>query len=549
MIGETIGNYKIVSLLGTGGMGEVFLAENAAIETRVAIKVLQPGISRDQDHVQRFFNEARAVSKVNHAGTVKIFDSGVFRDRAYLVMEFLDGETLGKRIARLNRMHGAQVSEIARQIAGVLEAVHAAGITHRDLKPDNVYLISDPEMPAGERVKILDFGIAKLTGTLGGASPRTVGTMGTPAYMAPEQWNNSSDVDGRADTYSLACVAFEMLCGWPPFPAGSIGEACTHHLHTPPPHLRSVIPAMPEQLDALLDRMLAKSADGRPPIREVAQTFAELRNARFPDVTGTVPISPTAKTVSTGVPIYKAPTVTSGEVAPTRPRTGVWVAGIGAALVIGTVVAVLAIPRGESGGNGGANGGVGSQDAVDAAHLGTADVLSAPVDTPPTASTRDQIVARNPFVDIAGVRILSHQVTNAEYAIVVGKRGNAVPEHPVTTITRSMSAVFCTSIGARLPTSDEWERASQGRWGILINGVTGPLQEWTATDSDGLAVVRGGYAAMTTQALVKAGTSTPPYYLQKEDGNADDLRTRPSQVSSPTIGFRCVDPGPSGRTD
>src|SRR5258705_5012856 len=120
MIGETIGNYRIVSLLVTGGMGEVFLAETPAIETRVAIKVLQPGISRDQDHVQRFFNEARAVSKVNHAGTVKIFDSGTFRDRAYLVMEFLDGETLGGRIARLNRMHGAQVAEIARQIAGVL---------------------------------------------------------------------------------------------------------------------------------------------------------------------------------------------------------------------------------------------------------------------------------------------------------------------------------------------------------------------------------------------------------------------------------------------
>src|SRR5688572_9355967 len=230
-------------------MGEVWLAEQQNIGTHVAIKLLNAAVSQDTEHVQRFFNEARAVSRIQHAGIVKIFDVGTHEGQAYLIMEYLEGETLGQRM-KSGRLPFSQIGEIGRQIATVLDATHTAGVTHRDLKPDNIFLVPDREL--GERVKILDFGIAKLTGTLAGHSPRTMGTMGTPAYMAPEQWGDTSKVDWRADLYSLGCVTFEMACGRPPFIVSNIAEACAKHLHDPPPRVREFVPDVPTSLDTLV---------------------------------------------------------------------------------------------------------------------------------------------------------------------------------------------------------------------------------------------------------------------------------------------------------
>src|SRR5262249_32653986 len=187
MLGETIGNFRVVAKLGRGGMGEVYLAEQLSIQTKVAIKVLLPDVSSDTQQVQRFFNEAVAVSRIKHAGIAKIFDVGFHHSgRAYLIMELLEGETLTSRIRRSGRLSTWQLADVGRQIASVLDATHAAGITHRDLKPDNVFLVGDREL--GERIKILDFGIAKLSAGSSGTS----GSLGTPSYMAPEQWRNSA---------------------------------------------------------------------------------------------------------------------------------------------------------------------------------------------------------------------------------------------------------------------------------------------------------------------------------------------------------------------
>ncbi len=277
MIGEVLGNFKVVSRLGKGGMGEVFLAEHTSIQTKVAIKVLHEEISRDTDHVQRFFNEARIVGRIKHAGIVKIFDVGFFQGHAYLIMELLEGESLAGRLQRTGPMAGAQLSDLCRQIASILETTHRAGITHRDLKPDNIFIIADDEIASGERIKILDFGIAKLTGTLAGASPKTQGTMGTPAYMAPEQWGDSSRVDWRADAYSLGCVAFEMACGRPPFEVRNIAEACANHLHTAPPAPRDTCPHLPPKFDALIARLLAKRPEDRGgSMAEIAVGFETL---------------------------------------------------------------------------------------------------------------------------------------------------------------------------------------------------------------------------------------------------------------------------------
>jgi serine/threonine protein kinase len=315
VIGETIGNFRITSRLGAGGMGEVFLAEQKNIETKVAIKVLRPEISVDRQHVDRFFNEARAVSRIKHAGTVKIFDVGFHATgHAYLVMEFLEGETLAARIHRTTRLSVAQICDIGKQTCGVLEATHSAGITHRDLKPDNIFLVSDAELASGERVKILDFGIAKLTGTTAAGGPRTVGTMGTPAYMAPEQWGDAAKVDWRADIYSLGCVMFEMATGRPPFVADNFAQACGMHLSQLPPKLRSITGDAPAQLETMIDAMLAKSSYDRPPLREIAKQLAQLAEqphqpyAPTPS-TGHAPVAPTmAADAPTHAPVVHAPT-------------------------------------------------------------------------------------------------------------------------------------------------------------------------------------------------------------------------------------------------
>ncbi|MCW5806628.1 MAG: serine/threonine protein kinase, partial [Deltaproteobacteria bacterium] len=276
MIGESVGNFEIVAQLGQGGMGEVWLAEQKSIKTRVAIKVLRSEISKDVAHVDRFFGEAVAVSKIRHAGIVKIFDCGYHtQGQAYLVMELLEGETLTNRIRRVGRLPLAEVCDLGRQIASVLDATHAAGVTHRDLKPDNVFLVPDAELASGERVKILDFGIAKLTGRVN-VTATAAGAMGTPQYMSPEQWKSAAKADHRTDAYSLGCVVFEMMTGRPPFLAESIGEACAKHLSEAPPLTSSLVSETPFALDELIARLLDKEAANRPTMREAMAAFGAI---------------------------------------------------------------------------------------------------------------------------------------------------------------------------------------------------------------------------------------------------------------------------------
>src|SRR5262249_8441880 len=154
-----------------------------------AIKLLRPELSTDPDLVRRFFNEARAATHIRHPGIVKIFDFGNLPDgSAYFVMEYLEAESLAARLARRGRLPPADILATVRQTGGPLAAAHQAGIVHRDLKPDNLFFVADPDIPGGERVKILDFGIAKLAGELRASMMTRQGSLlGTPQYMSPEQ--------------------------------------------------------------------------------------------------------------------------------------------------------------------------------------------------------------------------------------------------------------------------------------------------------------------------------------------------------------------------
>jgi serine/threonine protein kinase len=265
MIGATLGNYRVLAKLGQGGMGAVYLAEHPLLGRKAAIKLLLPELSRLKEAVQRFFDEARTTARLRHPALVDVFDFGALPDgRAFLVMEYLEGECLEARIQARGALPVRQALSIARQIALGVSVAHAEQIVHRDLKPDNIFLLPPAAGSPEERVKILDFGVAKL-GRAGGGSGLTLeGTIiGTPPYMAPEQCRGESEVDHRADIYSLGCILFAMLTGRPPFVCESAYELLALHLHEPPPTLESLGVTASARLERLVATLLEKSPAAR----------------------------------------------------------------------------------------------------------------------------------------------------------------------------------------------------------------------------------------------------------------------------------------------
>ena len=261
-------------------MGAVYEAEHLSIARRVAIKVLHASCSHDPESLARFYNEARAANLIDHPSVVQVLDYGRQDDgSSYFVMELLKGETLRSRIDR--SQPGVPVGEalrIGRQAASTLAAAHDCGIVHRDLKPENIMLVPDPEATDGQRVKILDFGIAKLAQWVDAAEVRTRTNMivGTPAYMAPEQCRGAALVDERADVYSLGVVLFELLAGRRPFLGGSAGEYMGQHLFCEPPALDTVTAGIPSELAALIATLLGKDREVRPRMAQVLTSLEEM---------------------------------------------------------------------------------------------------------------------------------------------------------------------------------------------------------------------------------------------------------------------------------
>lgn len=278
---ERIGPYRFIRMLGKGGMGTVFEAVHEAIERRVAIKILHPEMAANPEHAARFLNEARAANRIGHPGIVEIHDFDSLPDgTTFLVMEFLAGETLHKRFHRQGKqLELGEVLWVGREVASAISAAHSKGIIHRDLKPDNIMVVSDPDCARGERLKLLDFGIAKVAALSGKSEAVTqVGTvMGTLFYISPEQLRNTAQVDDRADVYSLGAMLYHLLAGHPPFQVNSDIELVAKHLLEAPRPLREVAPGAPEPLCTLIDTMLAKEPQARPAMAEVAQRCAELQ--------------------------------------------------------------------------------------------------------------------------------------------------------------------------------------------------------------------------------------------------------------------------------
>ncbi|HEX3905844.1 MAG TPA: serine/threonine-protein kinase [Polyangia bacterium] len=274
-IGETIGSYQILKQLGAGAMGEVYLAEHRHLKRKAAVKLLAPELVGRPDLLERFFLEARATSAIAHPGIVQVFDCEVdATGRPYIVMEFLDGETLAAVLARRGALPGLTAARLGRGMAEALEAAHAKGIVHRDLKPENIFVQAQPP----DSVKLVDFGIAKLAGDFRAGQvhqTRSGAIMGTPLYMSPEQCRDSANLDSRTDLYSLGCVLFEMLTGRPPFTHANLGDLVVAHMTEAPPDARAVNPSVPPPLAALVAELLRKNPAERPAgMRAVAERLA-----------------------------------------------------------------------------------------------------------------------------------------------------------------------------------------------------------------------------------------------------------------------------------
>jgi len=266
LVGKLISHYKVLSLVGSGGMGDVYLAEDTRLGRRVALKLLPEDLAKDEQRVGRLQQEARAASNLNHPNILTIHEIGQVDSRHFIATEFIDGETL-RQLLNKERMELGAVLHVATDIASALAAAHAAGIIHRDIKPDNVMIRRD------RIVKVLDFGLAKLTQNdsspvdtqaptkvLVNTEPGVV--MGTANYMSPEQ-ARGLEVDARTDIWSLGAVLYEMVTGHVPFEGKTPTDVLALILHKQPPPIARYSAEVPEELERIITKSLVKDRDDR----------------------------------------------------------------------------------------------------------------------------------------------------------------------------------------------------------------------------------------------------------------------------------------------
>ena len=276
LIGEQIGDYLIERVLGEGGMGVVYFGIHESLGRRAAIKVLKPALASDREITERFFNEAKAANQIAHPGIVDVYEAGFCAEAgAYLIMEYLEGETLAGLLERNGPLSLALAALIVKRIASPLAAAHAAGIVHRDLKPDNIFLIPDLDHPGDLRIKLLDFGVAKLRQASPSLRTATGALLGTPFFMSPEQAHGAREVDSRSDLYALGVIAYQLLSGQLPFTATGFGELLLKHQQDTPAPLRSWNGSIPAAIEATVMRALAKApADRFATVQQMAEAFA-----------------------------------------------------------------------------------------------------------------------------------------------------------------------------------------------------------------------------------------------------------------------------------
>jgi tRNA A-37 threonylcarbamoyl transferase component Bud32 len=343
---ELDGRYRIDALLGSGGMGAVFRGYHRFMEQAVAVKVLRPHLARDPSAVQRFVREARGTLKIASDHAVKVLDFAVTdAGLLYMVLELLDGRTVGAELTSDGALAPRRAVRIARQVCAALAAAHKVGLIHRDLKPDNLMLVRRGADP--DHVKVLDFGLAKVMEGTGeqalSMAALTQGgiVFGTPDYMAPEQ-ALGQPLDGRCDLYALGATLYELVTGEPPFPRDSPLEVLAAHVRDPVPSARAKAPAVPVSLDRLIAQCLAKDPAERP---ATAEALADALAAIEAELAGPPrPVHAATQSVP-ALPIAAAPRDDDDDdlVAPPRSRALGWAVAI--ALIATAIVIAVAATR------------------------------------------------------------------------------------------------------------------------------------------------------------------------------------------------------------
>ncbi|WP_051708941.1 serine/threonine-protein kinase [Streptomyces sp. NRRL S-350] len=345
MRGTTVaGRYRLVDLLGTGGMGEVWRAVDERLGRQVAIKVLLH--PEDDELVRRLEDEARAAAALSDPHVVAVHDVGetpvAGRRIIYLVMELVDGQPLSQLLAGGLPAVGDAVAW-GQQICHGLQAAHAAGLVHRDIKPANILVTADG------RVKIADFGIARRADAVGHPLTGTGAVIGTPSYMSPEQARADAVIDARSDLYSLGCLLYELLTGAPPFPGGG-WPVLAQHLHQAPAPVRSHRPEVPTELELLVAQLLNKDPQRRP--ADAAEVARRLRATPLSVSTAlvTVPVGtvvapvdrlPTVRAAEARRPVVRKVSTDSGRAAAGPRRSAPWRAGALTGVLVGGQLAMF----------------------------------------------------------------------------------------------------------------------------------------------------------------------------------------------------------------
>jgi len=526
MLGRSIdGRYRIDSLIGAGGMGTVYRATRLLIGDEVAIKILHQDHA-DANSSERFRREAQAAARLKHPNAVSIYDFGVSTDGLqYLVMEFVEGQSLRERLNH-GPLDFATAAEVTSQVCAALDEAHRRHIIHRDIKPDNILLYSSVD---GLRVKVLDFGIAKLRDDTAGHLTQTGSVMGTPHYMSPEQCLGE-ELDPRADIYSVGIVLYEMLCGRVPFNSPVSTAVVVQHVSQAPPSLRSINPAVPEPAEKVVLHAIQKEPSARPATAgalaqelnvalgrrqvhasdyatppqvgsadtwkaEVNEETIERRStsSRQSDLPRTVYLASPALGVPAGRRTNGKHAAVTANVKRAMPVKYIGVAAIGisaAALLIFFVVwqrgaeapktsdSTIAIAKPE--------------EAKPAATLSETPATSERPATPPgmvPINGRQFLMGSNEGdpdarpahpVSVKPFYLDIYEVTCEDYKRFLDKTGRPAPntwpdgnyppgaaKHPVTGITWDDADAYAKSVGKRLPSEAEWEFAARGPGGLL----------------------------------------------------------------------------------
>src|SRR6266404_7223714 len=339
--GATLSHYRIVSQLGAGGMGEVYLAQDNKLDRKVALKILPSDVASNRDRMDRFVREAKAAAALSHPNIAQIFEIGEHDGTHFIAMEFVEGVTLREKIHR-ERTELSKLLRYLQHVAEGLAKAHAAGIVHRDLKPDNIMITRD------DYAKILDFGLAKLIepqrtfghGETGSSEIATVVmpqqsipgmVMGTLGYMSPEQASGRvKEIDQRSDVFSYGCILFEAATGQKAFAGKDVLDSLHKIVHAPTPQIKDFNTSAPDELQRIVRRCLAKEADKRyQSIKDVAIELEELRQALKDEAASNYSVRPLSSVgttaasagAQTGGPALNQAAVSTASVEATRPTS------------------------------------------------------------------------------------------------------------------------------------------------------------------------------------------------------------------------------------